>query len=118
VLKKVIKRKDTNKKATEKSLLALELAEIKEVADIIFNRLEKKIAVLEAIEASVDEKITDLEKLIQRVEAIKTPSEGTNRQHEITSLRQKGLKIDEIATILDMPRGEVELILNLSPQKS
>ncbi|MGD0884114.1 MAG: hypothetical protein ABSA46_04420 [Thermodesulfovibrionales bacterium] len=118
MLKKVLKRKDTNKKAKENSLVALELAEVKEVADIIFKRLEKKIEVMEAIEASVDEKIADLEKLIQRAEALRTPSEGRNRQHEITALRQKGLKIDEIATILDMPKGEVELILNLAPQKS
>jgi DNA-binding NarL/FixJ family response regulator len=118
VLKKVIKPTGANKKAKEDSLLALELAEVKEVADIIFNRLEKKIEVLQAIEASVDEKIARLDKLIQRAEATRSPSEGTNRQHEIVALRQKGLKIDEIGAILDMPVGEVELILNLSPHKS
>ena len=96
-----------------KGLLALELTEIKEISEIIFNRLEKKIQVIEALEASVDKKISTLERLVQRAESLNTPGGGLNRQHEIIALRQKGLGTEAIAEVLDMPRGEVDLILDL-----
>lgn len=105
-------------KKGDKDLLSLELAEIREISDVIFRRLEMKIEVLEAIEASVDEKVALLEKLINRVEAIKFPSDISNREFEIIQLSAKGLKIDEIARILDMPAGEVDLILNLSSKRA
>lgn len=105
-------------KKGDKDLLSLELAEIREISDVIFRRLEKKIEVLEAIEASVDEKVALLEKLINRVEAIKFPSDISNREFEIIQLSAKGLKIDEIARILDIPAGEVDLILNLSSKRA
>jgi hypothetical protein len=99
-------------KVKEKHLLTLELSEVKEIADLIFKRLEEKINVLEAMEASIDKKTERLEKLIQRVETIKAPAVGIERQHEIIALEQRGMKICEIADILDMPAGEVELIFN------
>ena len=40
----------------------------------------------------------------------------SNRQREIVSLHHKGLKTMEIGEVLDMPLGEVELILELFPQ--
>lgn len=112
-IKKTLKGEGAGQHRTEGSLLALELSEIREISDMIFQRLERKIKVLEAIEASVDEKLSALEKLIDRAEAIVPTAELTNREQEISALKQKGLKIDEIAGILDMPVGEVELILNL-----
>lgn len=110
--------KAENNKGRERGLLSLELAEVKEISDLIFKRLEKKIEVLEAIEASVDEKIARLERLIHRAEAIRPVSGGLNREHEIMALKQRGLKIDEIADIIDMPVGEIELVLNLNPEIS
>jgi len=100
-------------KVKEKHILTLELSEVKEIGDLIFKRLEKKINVLETLEASIDKKTERLEKLIQRVESIKAPAVGIERHHEIIALEQRGIKICEIANILDMPAGEVELILNL-----
>ena len=98
----------------EKNLLALELAEVEEIADIIFKRLNRKIEVLESIEASVDEKIAKLEFLIKKVESLETPASPIDRHNEILSLGQRGLKSREIAGSLDIPIGEVELVLSLT----
>jgi hypothetical protein len=102
---------------THKGLLSLELAEVREISEIIFKKLEKKIRVIEALEESVDNKISLLERLIQRAESISTPGGGLTRQHEIISLQQKGLGTKEISEVLDMPQGEVALILDLHVQK-
>lgn len=96
-----------------RELVTVELAEAREIADIILKKIEKKVEVLEAIESSVDEKILTLQRLIDRLEALKGDTFPVNREKEVVKLNEKGLKIDEIAEILDMPRGEVELILNL-----
>jgi DNA-directed RNA polymerase specialized sigma24 family protein len=118
MLKKVLKPRGKGKREKkENTVLSMELAEIKEVADIIFKRLEKKIEVLEAIEASVDEKIATLERIVQQAESISTTSEKRDRRHEVIAMNSRGLKIDEIAAILDMPLGEVNLILNLHAEK-
>jgi ArsR family metal-binding transcriptional regulator len=102
----------------QKGLLSLELAEVKEISEMIFKRLEKKIRVIEALEASVDNKISALERLVQRAEAINTPGGGLTRQHEIIALQQKGLDTMAISEVLDMPQGEVALILDLHMQKA
>lgn len=119
MLKKMLKgtfRQDTKglKRDNEKTLLALELSEVKEVADIIFKRLEKKIEELSAIEASVDEKISRFERLVQSTEALKASVDNLNREQEIIALRKKGIRVDEIADIVGMPAGEIALILNLN----
>ncbi|KAF0123330.1 MAG: hypothetical protein FD151_345 [bacterium] len=104
----------------DNGLLTRELVEVKEIADIIFERLGEKIEALKAIEASVDEKIATFEKLNKTEMSVVPYSESINslevesyRQHKIIALKQRGLKIDEIVNILDIPVGEVELILNL-----
>jgi hypothetical protein len=94
-------------------LLTLELAEVKDIADLIFKRLNRKIEVLEAIEASVDEKLTVLEKLIRKAESCTTSLSKLDRHSEILSLGRKGVKSRDIADRLDIPVGEVELILSL-----
>lgn len=96
-----------------KELVAIELSEAKEIADLIVSRIEKKIEILKAIETNVDEKIVILQQLIDRLEIIKNDIPPINRETEVLNLYRRGLKIDEIAEILDMPLGEVELILNL-----
>ena len=111
--KRVSKSKVKEKTSVEKGLLLLELAEIKEISDKLFERIEKKIEVLKALEASVDEKINALKKLGQEAVSEK-PSDGIEQQKNmVLSLRQKGLEIQEISSILKIPKGEVELILNL-----
>jgi hypothetical protein len=112
--KKTSKPKVKGKSTKEKSLLLLELAEIKEISDKLFERIEKKIEVLKALEASVDEKIVALKKLGQEGIVLETPSAGTDHRLAVISLKKKGLGIQEIASILGMPVGEVELILNLN----
>jgi DNA-binding NarL/FixJ family response regulator len=102
----------------EKDLIALEITEVKEISDMIFKRLNRKIQVLEAIENSVDEKLKTLEKLIQKAESLKPSVPNPERHGEIVSLGRKGMKSREIADRLDIPVGEVDLILNLRGIKS
>jgi len=107
-----------NSKVKDKDLLSLEIAEVKEIADIIFKRLNRKIEVLEAIENSVDEKIRLLESLIRKAESLKVETPKSSRHNEIVSLGRKGMPGREIAAALDIPLGEVELVLNLRGMKS
>lgn len=101
----------------QKSLLTLELAEVREISDLIFKKLEAKIKVLEAMESTVDKKMASLERLIHRAEALNAPGTGMNRQQEVLALRERGLRNDEIAEVLGMQAGEVELILDLNLQR-
>jgi hypothetical protein len=111
--KKTSKSRPKGKTSKEKSLLLLELAEIKEISDKLFERIEKKIEVLRALEASVDEKISALRKLGQEGVPLETPLADVDNRLAVISLKKKGLNIQEIAGVLGMPVGEVELILNL-----
>lgn len=101
-----------------KELITLELIEAREIADMILKKIDKKIEILEAIESSVDEKILTLQRLIDRFEAIKDDSLPFDREKEVIKLYKKGLKIEEIAETLNIPHGEVELILNLQSNLS
>ena len=112
-IKKTSRSKQKGKTTKEKSLLLLELAEIKDISDKLFERIEKKIEVLKALESSVDEKIVALKKLGQDAVSIEKPSAGIDHKLEVLSLKKKGLGIQEISGILGIPIGEVELILNL-----
>jgi DNA-binding NarL/FixJ family response regulator len=85
---------------------------------MIFKRLNRKIQILEAIENSVDEKLKTLEKLIQKAESLKPAAPNQERHSEIVSLGRQGMKSREIADRLDIPVGEVDLILNLRGIKS
>ena len=83
-------------------------------ADKMIKKLEKKIEILEAIESSVDKKLAAFERLIHMAESIKTPGNNKSPRYEIMALNRRGLEAEEIAGILDIPRGEIELILNLN----
>lgn len=106
-----------NAKSKEKELLSLELSEVKDIADIIFKRLNRKIEILEAIENSVDEKIKVFEKLIQKAEAAQSSLSKLDRHGEIALMGRRGMSSREIAESLDVPVGEVDLILNLKGVK-
>lgn len=120
MLKRLLNAGQTDKKETmgrAAGLLAMELAEAKDIADMIFRRLEDKIGELKALEASVDEKILLLERTIERAELLKTGRTDLPRQDEILALVKKGMKINEIAEIFNTPAGEVELVLNLNSSR-
>ncbi|MBF0405128.1 MAG: hypothetical protein HQL00_14310 [Nitrospirae bacterium] len=94
--------------------LNAEIARFEKVAGTLFRRLEKSIKILEAIEASVDSKIAHFERLIQMADSVNYTDCGQNRRYEVLALTGKGLGIDEIASVLGVQHGEIELILNLN----
>jgi DNA-directed RNA polymerase specialized sigma24 family protein len=113
----IFKKGPKVKRQKEQELLVLELSEIKEIADILFGRLEKMIEELKNLDALATERIEVLKGLLERAESISSTSGSSTRRREIVTLCKRGLKIDEIAHILDMPSGEVELILNLNAKR-
>ena len=117
MLKRFMKKISRERK-TARELLDLELSEIEEISDRMFRKIEEKMEALELIEDRIDGKIEALEKLLDRVEGTGAMAASTPvlRNREICALSNKGLKIDEIAGILDMPKGEIELILNLGSE--
>ena len=54
----------------EKNLLALELNEVREISELLFKRLEKKVQAVEKLEAAVERKTGALEKKMQAFETI------------------------------------------------
>lgn len=115
MLKRLTKKKDDKDREAAGKLLNLELSEITEISAKLFSRLEKRMKELASIEQRLDTKIAILEKLILRAERADIPShrQQDDRYHEIAELIGKGLKVDEIANILDIPMGEIELIVSL-----
>jgi hypothetical protein len=102
-----------------------EVMELNDIAEKIFMRIDQKIKSLKAVEAKADEKIVLLDGLITKFKKMHHSSEpsevtepaaavGEGRQMEVRALFDKGFSGDQIARILDLPSGEVELILNLA----
>lgn len=115
MLKRLTNKKDDKDKEAARKLLSLEVAEISEIAEKLFEKLDSRIKTLSALEARLDRKITSLESLLLKAEKVdcKGLHREDDRYNEIAGLLGKGLKVDEIAGILDIPRGEIELILSL-----
>ncbi|GAB4387931.1 MAG: hypothetical protein Kow0025_04310 [Thermodesulfovibrionales bacterium] len=111
-----IKRRLGEDREKERRLLALELEEIRDISEKLFARVDDKIKALRAAEAEAGRKIDALESLLRRVEEMNLAEDyGVDaRYREIGNLARKGLKVDDIANILDMPRGEVELIMQVA----
>jgi uncharacterized protein len=97
----------------QQRMLTRERAELRQISDIVIKKLEKKIELLQAMESTIDKKIAAFEGLIQQAESIKTKGDAGNRPHEIMALHGKGMKAEDIAAVLVMPVGEVQLILEL-----
>ena len=95
--------------------LTLELAEIEEIAGKLFRRMDERFEELKKLEARLDEKSRAVESLIARAGSLGAAHGDAvaARRREVAALARKGLKVDEIAGVFDMTRGEVELILNL-----
>ena len=75
--------------------------------------LEKKIASSRDLAEALDKKISALQQTVQDTGTVAVPSGDMNRRQEISALIRKGLASREIAEVLDMPQGEVELIIEL-----
>lgn len=97
----------------------LEVMEINDIAEKLFIRIDQKIKTLKTVEASADEKIALLDSLINKFKKMNHAVDmlgaaGEGHQKEVQSLFGKGFNAEQIARILDLPAGEVELILNLA----
>jgi ABC-type hemin transport system substrate-binding protein len=115
MIKNPFKRKGSAESGEALERLTLELAEIEEIAEKLFRRMEERLEALKAVEARLDERVRAIESLIARAGSIGAAHGDTveARRRGVLALARKGLKVDEIAGIFDMTRGEVELILNL-----
>ncbi len=96
----------------------MEVMEINDIAEKLIARIEQKIKALKTVETRADEKIAILDGLITKFKKMNFSSEsmapiGEGRQKEVKTLAGKGFNSEQIARILDLPSGEVELILNL-----
>jgi DNA-binding NarL/FixJ family response regulator len=91
------------------------LNEFLKTANVISERLRKQIEVLEAIEASVDKKLDTFERLVNTANTLHTGGERgfLDRRREVVALTERGFDTNEIADVLGINGGEVELILNL-----
>ncbi|MCX7792860.1 MAG: cytochrome P450 [Thermodesulfovibrionales bacterium] len=87
-----------------------ESRELREIGELVIKRIDRKISELKTIEKKVEQKIDALKVLIQKAEEL---HQRDIRKEEIISLYRKGLKIDDIASSLKIPSGEVELVLRL-----
>lgn len=112
MIKKILGKKSQQK---SKELLTLELSEISEIAEGLFRRIDERINSLREVEKNIDLKIEALKDLIAKAENIENKMNllKSPNYREIRILSEKGLNIDEIADFFDMPKGEVELILNV-----
>jgi hypothetical protein len=107
-----------------------EMVEIGTITKKLIDRLDQKINTLKAMEARADQKIAILDGLITKCKNMEisedfstAPPKGPRpvvesqapkgHRAEVESLAGKGFTTEEIARILDIPSGEVELILNL-----
>jgi hypothetical protein len=98
--------------------MVLTLSEVDSITDKLVSRIEKKITVLRALSVEADQKIAILDGLITKYKSlhavpVKSSSAEKNGQGEVQDLSGKGFSPDQIARILDLPSGEVELMLNL-----
>jgi DNA-binding NarL/FixJ family response regulator len=113
------KKKKTNKQDAER-LLQLELSEIEELSSLLMSRIDERVKRLQAIEKRLDEKINILEGYLNRIDAY---NENVGRYHnenpyeEVMVLARKGLKVEEIASLLDLSISEVELIIDMKGQE-
>lgn len=118
MMKKPLPQKTPNGHDREKQLLTLELAEIREISEILFTRLDRKIKTLESLEASIDRKVLHLERLMQAGNSLGDAAADLGKQHQIASLSARGMRSTDIAEVLHLPVGEVELVLALGRQSA
>jgi len=99
--------------------MVLTLTEVDEITDKLVSRIEKKITALRTLSAEADQRIAILDGLITKYKNIHLPAridsrpEEKNSRGDVRMLSGKGFSPDQISRILDLPSGEVELMLNL-----
>ena len=105
-LKKQVNKKELNK-------LADAVMDLKDIAERIFQRIDNKISELNEIEKRLDEKIKKLEQLSTKEEPPKISKMAYDKRNEIVKLLNTGMELKDISKTLNIPLGEVELIVNL-----
>ncbi len=105
LFKRNVDKKELNK-------LADAVSDLKEIAEAIFIRIDSKIKKLNEIEKRLDEKIKKLEQLSIKEEPSKISKMAYDKRNEIVRLLNTGMELKDISKTLNIPLGEVELIVN------
>ncbi|MBI5575315.1 MAG: hypothetical protein HY896_03010 [Deltaproteobacteria bacterium] len=115
MLKKLLGKKDGFAQEEARARLTLELAEVEEISERIFRKIDERLKALQAAEARLDEKAREVEALVARAGGIAAVHRDMveARRTEVLALARGGLDVEGIARLFDMTKGEVELILNL-----
>jgi hypothetical protein len=119
-LKKIINTVKEGSRDPHREMI-LTLSEIDEITDKLVSRIEKKVTLLKSLSGEADQRIAILDGLITKYKSIHLPVQGPgdwslgekNSQGEVRVLANKGFSPEQIARIMDLPSGEVELMLNL-----
>jgi hypothetical protein len=117
-LKKIISTVKEGSRDPHREMI-LTLSEIDEITDKLVSRIEKKITLLKSLSGEADQRIAILDGLITKYKSIHLPVQGDwslgekNSQGEVRVLADKGFSPEQIARIMNLPSGEVELMLNL-----
>jgi len=114
IKKEAIEQLNKDNLRQKSNALFFEMANFQDISDAIFKKIEKKINFLETLDTSLHQKISAFEKLIKKVDSIELQTKNNSRQNEVLSLIKRGFSIEDISSVLAMPKGEVELISNLN----
>lgn len=87
--------------------------DLKEVADKLCEKIDKRISELKEIEKRIDSKIEQYKNLITNTEINKVSRVAYDRRNEVIKLYLKGEDPATIAKSLGIPIGEVEFLINL-----
>ena len=98
--------------------MVLTLTEVDALTDKLVSRIEKKITVLKTLSVEADQKIAILDGLITKYKTMNpipfdSKPDEKNSRGDVQGLAGKGFSPEQISRILDLPSGEVELMLNL-----
>ncbi|MBF0118076.1 MAG: hypothetical protein HQK79_04520 [Desulfobacterales bacterium] len=113
-------REHAYQEATEQVIETIEplLKEAQEVADTFEVQLKEKKNLIKELNESLEKRFISLNLLINRVDKRGTPSPQKqsnvyDQQEEILKLYKKGEDTEAIAKKLSMPKGEIELVIEL-----
>ncbi|MBI5601860.1 MAG: hypothetical protein HY879_00735 [Deltaproteobacteria bacterium] len=98
--------------------ITLEMSEINDIIEKMVLRIDNKIKALKIMETRADQKIAILDGMITKLKTkpfigVTSDKAEQGHQNDVQTLADKGFNAEQIARILDLPSGEVELILNL-----
>ena len=102
------------------------LDEARKLADTFDGHLNEKRSIINKINQDLDSRIISLNLLLKRAETLlgqqERPRQGAKNapsdhvvdlQQKVVALDAKGMKPEEIASRLHMPRGEVDMVISL-----